>query len=360
MVVRWAAFCVLLPFLAWCASDDFDSLRQQAEQALQAHDVAKACDYYGRALSLKPDWPDGWWAFGDLLFVSGQYAKAEDALHRFTDLRPDAAEGWAMRGMAALQNHSYADALHFVEESLSRKFDMIPTLKSLMLTNHAFLLAKAGRFEDSLEALGPFIHPNPQPELLNALGVVGLRRAAVPTEVPASDRPLMEAAGQVEYELISNDPQATKSAEELTRDYPQKPGVHYLAGMVYFAQQPERAKPEFERELQISPKNAAAQSMLAYCDFALHRTSQQDVEQARAAVADDPNNAGFQYVLGMVCDAEGDKVDALAALKRASESKPDNVEYHVALAIAYSKADQFTQATAERERALSLKFGHGS
>lgn len=355
---RLVALCALCPLLMRCA-DDFDSLRDRAEQARMSHDVETACDLYRQALAARPDWADGWWYLGNLLFVSNQYSAAESALHHFTDLRPDLGEAWGMRAIAAARLGLFSDALKFSENSLALPFNAVPTLQSVIETNHAFLLSKAGRFEDALSALQGYTRGRPNPDLLNALGIAALRRKSMPDEVSSEDRVLTEAAGQVEYDFLTSDPDVSQAAQDLVNRFPNAPGVHYLAGMVFFAGQQRRAEAEFARELTLDPANAAAGSMLAYSQFALGETSPQSLQLAKKAVDADPSNPGFQYVFGVISDAEGSTKDALAALQKAVQLKPRNAEYHVALSVEYSKDREFQQAYAERRRALDLKFGQG-
>ena len=358
MFLKFAATCVVLHVLCLRA-DDFDDLRQQAEQARSAHNIATACGLYQRALALHPDWADGWWSLGNLLFVSAKYPDSEDALHHFTDLRSDLAEGWGMRGMAALQAKQYPDAFAFMDKSRALPFSTIPGLQAVVLTNHAFLLTRLGRFDDALEALRPFLHGDPDADTLNALGIAALHWRLMPNEVSAADRPFTEAAGRVEYQLITSDSQAGNSAEALLRQFPNGRSVHYFAGMVFFAHDKARAEAEFAHELQLDPGNVAAQSMWAYSKFALHETSIDAVRDAREAAAADPQNAGYQYVYGILSDTLGDFPTAVAALAKAAELKPENAEYHIALATALSKAGEYAKADEERRHALDLKFGHG-
>jgi tetratricopeptide (TPR) repeat protein len=235
----------------------------------------------------------------------------------------------------------------------------VPGLQAVVLTNHAFLLTRAGKFDDALEAFRPFLANEPNPELLNALGIAALRRTWVPAEVPSSDRLLTEAAGRTEYELLTGSPQAAPSAEALLQQFPNAPGVHYLAGMVFFREQIPKAAAEFARELAIDPQNAAAESMLAYSDFAQHQDLPAALQLARHAESSDPKNAGYEYVLGILSDATGDVTSAVKALESAANAKPTNVEYHIALAAVYGRAHRFEDAQQERQRALNLKFGHG-
>lgn len=340
------------------AADQFEFLRHGAEEARAQRDIPAACALYRQALNLNLNWSDGWWAFGNLEFVSSNYTDAAQAFQHFTELDPELAEGWAMRGMAALRENLYTDAVAYFDRSLRLQFNTIPALREMVLTNHASVLIRTGHFEDGLNELRAFDTGEPQPEYLKALGLAALHRRMMPNEVPASDSTVLQAAGRVELLALHEDASAAEAAEALTNDFPTAQGVHYAAGMVFFPGNLERAEVEFRRELAIDPESRAAQSMSAYAALMLHHASPQDLRQAREAADSDPQNAGYQYVLGRLCADQGDYPCSVAALERAVQLKSDILEYHVALVSAYSKAKLYAKADAERRRALDTKFPH--
>lgn len=345
-------FCLVSVVAYSCGN--FDSLRQQAEDARKQHNIPAACDFYQQALAIDNQWTEGWWHLGSLQFVSGHLEQAEAALMHVAALKPEMAEAWGMLGLSELQRQKYQQALTYLDKSASLPFSVVPDLRDPVLTNRAYLFSRTGQFERGLDALKQFVHGPPTPELLTALGIAGLRMKLLPNEVPSSDRELTLAAGRVEYQFMTADPQAKQSSEALASQYPNA-NVYYLLGMAWFPTDRETAIEYFQKALVLNADDALSESMLAYSEYAEHKNLSEAAKLAQKAVDADPGDAGFLYVLGVILDSLG-QPKAVAALEAATRIQPQNVEYHIALAAAYARAGQASEASAERRRALDLKF----
>src|SRR5215468_7526691 len=57
----------------------FDQTVKNADQAREAGRLDEALDLYGKALQMRPNWADGWWYAGTILYDSDRYADARDA-----------------------------------------------------------------------------------------------------------------------------------------------------------------------------------------------------------------------------------------------------------------------------------------
>jgi tetratricopeptide (TPR) repeat protein len=358
MYVRIAALWLLCPAILVC-SDTFDDLKQQADAARAAHNPAAAIPLYERALQLNKLWPEGWWDLGNMYYVSGQYAPAREAMHQLTELQPQLGEGWGMQGMAAMQQGAYADALQAMDKSLALKFDVQPAMRDIVLTNRALLLSKLGKFDEALTVLYGFARGGqPDPALINAIGIAALRRPWLPADIPPQQNELIKAAGNAELAILAHRADAAQLVNEVARSYSNAPGVHYLAGYIAFASDVKQAKAQFRKELEIAPDDVGAASMLGYSMVIDHDDDLASAERlTRRAVDSDPTNAGYEYALGRVLDEKGDHIGAVTALETAAKIAPDNVEYHVALAVACEGAGRSSEAIAERKRALALRFG---
>jgi Flp pilus assembly protein TadD len=114
---------------------------------------------------------------------------------------------------------------------------------------------------------------------------------------------------------------------------------------------------EFRRELELNPANADAGAMLALL-LVYANDLPGALPYARKAAAERPAYALTEYVYGKVLLAMGDLRPAIARLETAERLDPAALEYHMALAGAYSWAGRHEDA--RRERRLSMDMATGA
>ena len=93
------------------SSADFGSIVQQADTARDAGSIDKAVALYWKALHIKPDWKQGWWVLGSVLYDNNRYQEAAEAFLPLTKLDSDKSAGWAMAGLCEFETKQYSDAL---------------------------------------------------------------------------------------------------------------------------------------------------------------------------------------------------------------------------------------------------------
>src|SRR3954469_15358246 len=64
-------------------SESFDDLAARAQAARESDRVPEAINLYQGALRRRPDWTEGWWHLGTLLFDSGRFLDARNAFAQF-------------------------------------------------------------------------------------------------------------------------------------------------------------------------------------------------------------------------------------------------------------------------------------
>ena len=72
------------------SNNDFDSLSRSATVAREAGRPADAIPLYQRAIQLRPDWVEGWWYLGTLLYDTDQFRDAIPAFQKVAALAPQA------------------------------------------------------------------------------------------------------------------------------------------------------------------------------------------------------------------------------------------------------------------------------
>ena len=336
-------------------SGDFDRVVADAATARAAGDLPRAIDLYARAVQLDPRWPDGWWYLGSLQYGVGSYAPARDALTHFIELTPHAGPATALRGLCEFETGEYPQALKDVRDGLAAGAASQPRNEHILRAHEALLLTRNGKFEGALGAYAFFARDGaPDPEMAVGIGLAALREPLLPKEVPPERRALFADAGNATFHFIEGDAsEAEKSFQMLFQRYPTAANLHYVYGYFLFPIDPERAANEFKRELDISPRNAAAEAILAWAAL-MHEDSVGALPYARKAVADDPTLPLAQLVLGRSMVDSGDLNGGMAHLERALQLDPDNLESHLALAGAYSEAGRDEDARRERQQSLAI------
>jgi tetratricopeptide (TPR) repeat protein len=131
-------------------SSSFTELSEAAAKARDANQDDDAIQLYQKALVLKPDWQEGLWYLGTLLYEKEYYAGARDVLRRFVAFDPNAGPAWGLLGMSEYQTREYARSLDHLQRALStgmgERKEMIQSVRYFV----AILLTRAEHYDESL------------------------------------------------------------------------------------------------------------------------------------------------------------------------------------------------------------------
>lgn len=323
--------------------------------ARDANDLPGAIALYQQALKLNPKWSDGWWFLGSLQYAAGAYAPARDALSHYLELTPNAAPALAMRGLCEFELGDYEPSLKDIQQALALGAANQPRNEKILRYHEAMLLTRTGRFEDALRSYAFFAHDEDlNPELLMALGLAGLRTPLLPREVKPEQQALYISGGRAAFDFMKKDLEAANADfQHLFEQTPPVPNAHYLYGYLLYATDQDQAVVEFKKELEANPSNAAAEVMLAWIPL-MQNDGSTALPFARKAVTDDAGLPSAQLVLGRALTETGDAKEGIEHLEKTLQWQPDNLEVHLALAKAYSKAGR--KEDARRERLLCLEM----
>ena len=111
---------------------------------------------------------------------------------------------------------------------------------------------------------------------------------------------------------------------------------------------------EFRRELELNPENADAAAMLALLLVHADDPAGRAALRARKRPAERPADALAEYAYGEVLMRTGDLRPAIARLEAAERLDPAALEYHMALASAYSRAGRHEDARRERRVSMDM------
>jgi tetratricopeptide (TPR) repeat protein len=366
---HWLAVVVvlLLPVAhaaqATGSPDSFEELAARAGKALEADRVEDAVALYGRAVALRPQWSEGWWRLGTLLYDQGKFQQARDAFQHFTGVEKKAGAGFGMLGLCQFQLKLYPAALTALEEGIRLGLGPNREFLRLVLYRDATLNSLLGRPQAALARLTLLMdqnaaaHPGAAAadllkdlETVDALGIAALRVPKLPGDVSPQKAALVRQAGRAQALFALEDlPAAAREFGQLADSYPQEPGVHYSYGVFLLKTNPSRALAEFQKEMAVSPADADARAQAAFeClragDFALGRS------YAAEAVKLAPGNFAARVVLARLYLALDNPQQALEQAQVAVKLAPDSPDAHFALSNCYARTNR--PEDAERERAV--------
>ena len=84
---------------------------------MEADRMPEAIQLYDRATKLRPNWSEGWWHLGTLLFDAQRFSEASNAFRHFlTSERKQPGPGFAMLGLSEFELKHYENALGALNE----------------------------------------------------------------------------------------------------------------------------------------------------------------------------------------------------------------------------------------------------
>ena len=346
--------CLLLLANALRASS-FDDVAARAAAARESNEIPQAIELYKQALELNPKWEEGWWYAGSLLYDADRYAEAREALEHVIELDPKAGTAWGLLGLCKSETGDHAGGLKDISHSLEIDSNTQPQMEGVLRYNQATLMTRTGAFDQAITEYGWFVRKGVQnPSLIAGIGLAALRSPLLPREIPTDQQDLYTRAGQAGYLTLAGDYlHAEQTLKDLLERYPRAHYVHYMQGCFLMTISPELAIVELRRELDVNPTSAAANGMLAWELLEVDDPAEA-LPYARAAAQDDPGSEIAQYVLGRSLVEQGQVKPGLEHLQAAEKINPVNIQAHISLATAYSKAGRPEEA--RRERRISIEM----
>jgi tetratricopeptide (TPR) repeat protein len=333
----------------------FDEVATRAANARQAEAAEEALEWYRRGVKMRPSWEEGWWYRGSLAYGLDLHAEARDAFTRFLALKPDSGPAWALRGLAAFQLEDYDAALRYLSKGMSLGSVGNAEIRRVVYYHFAFLRLKAGQFELAVEPLRLLARTEPEtPMLIDACGLLVLREALLPTEIPKERAELVRAAGAAAHAGFTSKLDTMKERfDALLERYPDVPNLHYAYGVFMMDVDQEKALAAHRREIEVQPDAVMPRLELA---FACERNGAfaDALPWAEQAAKLDPRLFAARYALGRALVETGQVSRGVAELEQAVSLAPESPEVRFALMRAYNAAGR--TADVERERAIFKKL----
>ncbi len=224
-------------------SDRFAEVSREAAEARGREQWDDAERLYRKAVRLRPDWKEGWWSLGTILYDQNRYEAARAALRRFTVLDPQVAPGWAFLGLCEYETGEYGEALAHLEQGMNLGLDETSQLSVVTRYHAALLLTRMREFEASLEILMRSAQEETHgPAFEEAAGLAAMRKPLLPSELPLTDRELVLQVGRAVMDTAARrTTDAQNEFQRLVATYPNEPNLHYLFGSFLLTRIPTSA-----------------------------------------------------------------------------------------------------------------------
>jgi tetratricopeptide (TPR) repeat protein len=335
---------------------EFDRLVKLADDARLAERFDDAVSLYGKALNIKPKWPDGWWYVGAIFYQKDMYEQARDAFQNLVALEADRGPAWAMLGLCLYQTGEYERAAIALQRGRSLGVNDNSELAGVVRYHAALLYIRFEYFENAYDILAEFVRiGNDSPKIIEAFGLTMLRMPLLPKEIPPDQREKLLMAGQAGYQMAARRLEPARAAfDMLLARYPNDPNIHYPFGVFMLSQDADVAMKEFKRELEISPNHYPAMVQMAF-EYLKRDQYNDALPLAEKAVQLAPKLYAARNVLGRVLLELGQVDRSIKELEEGVKLAPSSPEMHFALARAYTRAGRKQDAARERETFKKLQ-----
>ncbi|HSZ61995.1 MAG TPA: tetratricopeptide repeat protein [Terriglobales bacterium] len=341
ILVCWSTIAVLAQNSAASQDNagtaDFEAIAKSAAAAQEAGHVDEAIRDYRRALEVNPEWGEGWWNLGTLLYDGDHYAEAIPAFQKVVELAPSAGPAWNFLGLCEFESKDYANSLEHLQKGLTLGDDD-PEIGRVSKYHLAQLLIRSGELDQAATLLAStFGQSEMAPQIKIALALAILRVPLLPKEIDPSQDALIHATGEAASALAQNNSaKALAAFSSLSKDYPGTPYLHYAYGKALAsAGRDEEALKQEREEASISPKSALPWIEISQLELRLQHP-QEALHAAEEAVQRAPDSSVSHRTLGEVLQAVGKKEKAAAELALADKFAPEKSRPEERIALLYS------------------------
>ena len=307
------------------ASASFESLAKSAAVARQAGRTEQAIGDYQHALAIRPDWAEGWWYLGTLLYDADRYQDAVPVFQRLVLLTPKFGPAWNFLGLCEYERKDYASALTHLENGQKFGSGEDPEIARVSAYHLGLLLVRNGEFERGSATLLSAVNKGDiSSQIKTALALAMLRVPLLPEEVDPSRDALLQIAGNAAADLTQNGPaKALEVFPRLVSLYPDTPYLHYAYGLALAsAERPREAMEQQEKEAPISPNSALPWIQLASLQLQVKRPDDA-LRAAERAVQLAPDSPASHRAFSQALKAVGRDQQAGTELRRAENLTPE-------------------------------------
>lgn len=343
------------------SAGDFAAVAARADTLRRENRLIPAVESFKQALGLNPDWYDGWWYLGSILYELDRYEAAIRPLEKALELRPGEPAVLALLGLCRYETGDYEEAFAALEEAIRSGIGRLEGAGYVARYHFALLANRRGDHDlaASLLAELAFAGHGRKPALREASGLAALRIPVLPHELQGELRPAVLLAGRAAVAVAESRPRVAEALlQTLVRRNPALPNVHYLYGNFLVQTRPAEALEEYLRELEISPDHLPARVEVTF-QYLERGRFDEAVRHGELAVQYHPDSFAARHALGSAYLEAGRVEDAVRQLEQGVRLAPGSPQLHFTLARAYRKAGRLDEAKRELEEFRRLEEAAG-
>ena len=350
---------VALPESHTGSASEFAQLSAKAAAARDAGQLDQATSVYRKALTLQPNWTEGWWSLGTILYDQNSYPAAARAFRHLVSYDPNNGTAHLMLALCQYQLGLDDSAIENIQSARKLGIKKDEQLQHVLQYHEGMLLLRKGRYEDAIDALQLLVKQGVHSDDLDAaLGMAALliRPKDAPLEGTGGRQVLLRAGQAEAYGLLKKYDEGKKNYDDLVQQFPTFPNIHYAYGRFLLGfDELEQGIAQFQQEIKDNPTHIRARMRIAAADYRINSTA--GIPYAEEVVKLQPRYPFGHYLLGLLCLDSGDIRRALPQLETAVHMVPREAQFQFALSSAYAKAGR--KEDAARARAAFLRFkGH--
>ncbi len=307
------------------AAPDGYLLRAVAD--IDRKDYATADEYIRRSLEKEPNNPGAYVQLGNLRMAQGQYADAQKAYQQALDQDPNSAD--ALGGVLNVDQ---------VQKQPDKAIATARTQSAKYPRNAGFHIMLGELLAEQKKDLA-----GAEQEFKQA------------SDLDKKNSEALVKLGMVQSERGATD-QALQTYLDGSKINPREIAFYLLSGSIYETRQDwDHAKQQYQKVLDIQPDNPVASNNLAY--VMLEQGGNVDVAFAMAQTARRllPDSSNSADTLGWAFYHKHVYASAITLFKEAVKKEPDNAVYNYHLGLAYAKSGQAALAKQQLDRVLRLK-----
>jgi tetratricopeptide (TPR) repeat protein len=341
--------------------DIVEAHRALAGVAIHRGDPSGLAQEADQIIALLPDAPDGYLLRGIADIDRKQYATADDYIHRSLEKEPNNPAAYVQLGNLRMAQSQYAAAQKAYQQALDQAPNSTDALGGVLTAD---LMQKEP--DRAIAAAKTQLAKYPKNAGFHImLGQLLMEQkkdlAGAEAEFKqASDLDKKNSDALVKLGAVRNERGATDQALQTYFDgskiNPKEIAFYLLAGSIYESRQDwEHARQQYQKVLEIQPENPLASNNLAY--VMLEQGGNVDVafamaQTARRQLPDNPNSAD---TLGWAFYHKRVYTSAIGLFKEAVKKEPDNALFNYHLGLAYAKSGQAALARQQLDRVVKLK-----